>query len=134
MRNKSRAPLAAILFFLVTLSPLLGLVSFSYLRYSFVADHFQYLASLGIITLVAAGVVRFTETCGIFSRPAWIGFRHCLVGGTGEPDWRHNWVYTDLERFTRATLAQNPESWAAHDFLGLILTSQGKPAEAIEHF
>lgn len=134
MRNKSRAPLAAILFFLVTLSPLLGLVSFSYLRYSFVADHFQYLASLGIITLAAAGVVRFTETRRYFSRPVWIGFRIALLLVLGSLTWRHSAAYANLESFTQATLAENPESWAGHDFLGLILTSQGKPAEAIEHF
>jgi len=42
-----------VLFFVVTLSPVLGLIPFTYFQYSFVADHFQYLASLGIITLIA---------------------------------------------------------------------------------
>ena len=130
-RKKSRAPLAATLFFLVSLLPLLGLVSFSYFRYSFVADHFQYLASLGIIALVAAGLVQIVKN---FPRQVSISLSVALLTVLGGLTWRHSSVYANLGRFTRATLAQNPESWAGHDFLGLILTSQGKPAEAIEHF
>ena len=77
VRKRSRAPLAALLYFIATLSPLLGLISFSYFRYSFVADHFQYLASLGIITLVVAGAVRIQETWRPCFNSASIGL--CLV-------------------------------------------------------
>jgi hypothetical protein len=56
LRNRSRAPLAALLFFVGTLFPALGFVNVFPFRYSFVADHFQYLASLGIIALLAAGI------------------------------------------------------------------------------
>jgi hypothetical protein len=56
MRKRSRAPLAALLFFIGTLFPALGFVNVFPFRYSYVADHFQYLASLGIIALAAAGI------------------------------------------------------------------------------
>ena len=39
-----RGPLAGALYFALTLGPVLGFVDFGYLRYSFVADRFQYLA------------------------------------------------------------------------------------------
>jgi tetratricopeptide (TPR) repeat protein len=134
MRNRSRAPLSALLYFIVTSSPLLGLVPFSYFRYSFVADHFQYLASLGIITLVAAGTVRVQETWRPFSRPASIGLCLAMLAALAGLTWRHSRAFTDLETFARTTLAQNPDCWAAHDFLGVALASQGKPAEAIDRF
>lgn len=57
IRERTRAPLAAALFFLCTLFPALGFVNVYPFRYSFVADHFQYLASLGLIAAVAAGLV-----------------------------------------------------------------------------
>jgi len=134
VRNRSRAPLAALLYFIVTLSPLLGLIPFSYLRYSFVSDHFQYLASLGIIALVAAVAVRVQETWRPFSRPARIGLCLVMLVTLGGLTWRHSRAFTDLETFARTTLAQNPNCWTAHDFMGVVLASQGKTAEAINHF
>jgi hypothetical protein len=51
-----RGPLAAFLFFAITLFPALGFVDVYPFRYSFVADHFQYLACLGPLALAAAGI------------------------------------------------------------------------------
>ena len=45
-----------LLFFVGTLLPVLGFCNVFPFLYSYVADHFQYLASLGIITLAAAGM------------------------------------------------------------------------------
>jgi hypothetical protein len=61
LRRRSRAPLAALLFFAGTLFPALGFGNVFPFRYSYVADHFQYLASLGIIALAAAGIVTATQ-------------------------------------------------------------------------
>src|SRR5262249_4918524 len=55
VRKRTRAPLAALLYFGGTLFPVLGFLNVFPFRYSFVADHFQYLPSLGIISLVAGG-------------------------------------------------------------------------------
>src|SRR4029079_8190867 len=54
MRKRSRAPLAGWLYFCGTLFPALGFINVYPFIFSFVADHFQYLASLGIIVPVAA--------------------------------------------------------------------------------
>ena len=47
-----RAPLAGALFFAVTLSPVLGFVDHGYMRYTFVADRYQYLAGIGVMVVV----------------------------------------------------------------------------------
>ena len=57
LRNRSRAPLAVLLYFAVTLFPALGFFNVYPFRYSFVADHFQYLACIGPIAAAAAGIV-----------------------------------------------------------------------------
>jgi tetratricopeptide (TPR) repeat protein len=134
VRNRNRAPLAAMLFFIGTLSPLLGMVSFSYSRYSFVADHFQYLASLGVITLLAASGARLQDTWRLLSRPASIGLCLVMLAALGGLTWRHSRAYADLETFARTTLARNPDCWVAHDHLGVVLASQGKPGEAIDQY
>ncbi len=49
-----RGPLVAVLFFGGTLLPALGFFDVFMMRYSYVTDHWQYLASVGPITLLAA--------------------------------------------------------------------------------
>lgn len=51
-----RGPLAAVLFFVGTLTPALGYFNVYPMQFSFVADHFQHLASVGLTTLAAAGL------------------------------------------------------------------------------
>src|SRR5690606_38417610 len=53
-RRIGLGPFVAFAFFVATLGPALGFVDVFPMRYSFVADHFQYLASLGPIVLAAA--------------------------------------------------------------------------------
>ncbi len=54
-RRLGRGPFVAIAFYGITISPVLGFISFEYQIYSFVADHFQYLACIGWIALAVEG-------------------------------------------------------------------------------
>ena len=134
LRKNSRAPFAAMLFFVTALSPLLGIVYFSYLRYSFVADHFQYLASIGVITLLVGGGAWLQDTRRVLSRPLGISLCLAILAALAGLTWQYSRTFTDLETFARTTLARNPSCWAAHDHLGIVLASQGKTAEAIDHY
>lgn len=71
LRRRSRALLAAFLFFVGTLFPVLGFLNVYPFVYSYVADHFQYLASLGIIVLGSAGITMAMEQAlkGDFPKP-----------------------------------------------------------------
>ena len=79
-RQLGRGPLAGALFFAVTLSPVLGFVDYGYMKYSFVADRFQYLAGIGIIAVVVAsaayGVRRLS---GIGRMEHWAFLRLCWL-------------------------------------------------------
>ena len=59
--RRYRGPLAAFSFSAGTLFPVLGFLNVYPFRYSYVADHFQYLASLGIIVPVTSVLVRASE-------------------------------------------------------------------------
>ena len=50
-KHIGKAPLAAAAFFVVTLGPILGFLNTFAFQFSFVADHWQYLSSLGVIAL-----------------------------------------------------------------------------------
>src|SRR2546430_11245630 len=60
-RKNSRGILAAILIFLGLLFPALGFINVYPFLYSFVADHFQYLACAAPLTLFAAGITMRSE-------------------------------------------------------------------------
>ena len=49
---------AAAIFFVATLSPLLGFIPLFTFWYTYVADHYQYMASIGPIALMSAGATQ----------------------------------------------------------------------------
>jgi Flp pilus assembly protein TadD len=53
-----RGPLVGVLFFCGTLVPALGFFHVLYQRYSFVADHFQYMASMGMIAVLVGSLAQ----------------------------------------------------------------------------
>ena len=64
-----RGPATAGLFFVGTLVPALGFANVFPHRYSFVADHFQYLAAIGLIVLIAATAGRAVEALSVGPLP-----------------------------------------------------------------
>ena len=122
-RRIGRGPLAAVLFFAGTLGPALGFVNVYPMRFSFVADHFQYLAGIGLIVLGTAVLNRMPRML-----PA------ALIVLLGALTWQQTGIYRNLETFWRTTLARNPDCWMAHNNLGLLLKKQGRIEEAMEQY
>lgn len=130
----NRGPLAGLLIFAGSLSPALGFVNVLPFRYSYVADHFQYLASLGIIVPVTAALAGWAGRMEWGSR--WMrGGAVVLIAALGGLTWRQSGTYTDLETLYRVTLERNPESWLAHNNLGLLLVqTPGRRVDAIAEY
>jgi tetratricopeptide (TPR) repeat protein len=133
-RNRlGKGALAAVIFFAATLSPLLGLISNYTFQYSFVADHYQYVASIGLIALAAGGLFNWISKNRSRSSLAWTccGVLLLLLC------WRTSVqcaAYTNSETLWRDTLAKNPESWMAHHNLAMDLQDAGRIDEAMEHY
>ena len=131
--SRRRALLAcglALLVFVANLLPVSGLVDFYYLRYAYVGDHFQYLASLGPITLLCCGGAWVLRAA-----PQGVGLVMAAVvlSVLGYASWQRSAVFADVELLWRATLATEPEAWLAHTNLGNLLAAQGNPDDGIEH-
>jgi tetratricopeptide (TPR) repeat protein len=129
-----RGPLAALLFFVITLFPALGFFNVYPFRYSFVADHFQYLAGIGPIVLVAAGI-----STGFNSFRKWRSFLEPALYGTLLAvlcvlTWRQGRIYQSDETLWRTTIARNPDDHWAYDNLGVVLAQKGLLDEAIPYF
>jgi Flp pilus assembly protein TadD len=112
--RRNRGPLAAFLIFVGTLVPVLGFLNVLPFRYSYVADHFQYLAALAVIVPIAVVVSKWER----------IGIPAALLVILGILTWRQSGMYSDVETLYRETLIRNPESWLAHNNLGLLLVQK----------
>ena len=127
-----RGPLTGLLFFAGTLAPALGFFNTYPMLYSFVADHFQYLASLGPIVLAAVGGSRLLALVG---RPAVGPVALALVLAVCSLlTWRQGRIYANLETLWRDTLAKNSDAWIAHNNLAGILEEDGQLDQAIRHY
>jgi len=134
LSRRQRGPLAAFLFFAGTLFPALGFVNVYPFIYSYVADHFQYLASLGIIVPIAFAPTLAARRIPMSARWTVPLARILLLAALGILTWRQSSMYQDSETLYRATLQRNPGSWMAHNNLGSILMKAGRPPEAIDEF
>ena len=133
-RYAGRGVEVAGLFYVATLSPMLGFIMLYTFRYAFVADHYQYIASIGPIALAAAGM---TRAFGSFEQR--VPFLKPALGGTlllvlGVLTGRQCGMYADLETLWRATIAKNPVSWLAHNNLGYVLRQKGQVDEAMVQY
>jgi protein O-mannosyl-transferase len=120
-------------FFVATLSPVLGFIMLYTFRYTFVADHYQYLACIGPIALASAGVVNLADTVKS-SRTLILSAALCLVALLATLTWRQAAMYGNIETLWRTTLARNPGCWMAHNNLGIVLFGKGQLDDAITHY
>ena len=125
-----RGPLTGVLFFAGTLFPALGFFAVYPMRYSFVADHFQYLASIGLIVLATAAAVRLGRAWNRLGK----GLLVVLLVVLSSFTWRQAAVYLDLETLWRDTIRKNPAAWLAHNNLGNVLKQKGQLEAALDHF
>jgi tetratricopeptide (TPR) repeat protein len=132
--RRHRGPLAGFLFFIGTLFPALGFFNVYPFRFSYVADHFQYLASLGIVVPIACGLAMGASRIGL-GKPAMAACAAVLLTVLGMLTWRQSGNYADAETLYRATLARNPASWMAHTNLGVVLAENpSRRPEAIAEY
>jgi protein O-mannosyl-transferase len=129
-QRRQRGPLAAGLLFAGALFPVLGFVNVYPFIFSYVADHFQYLATLPVFALAGAGLTRLAVRL-----PGWVGAvaAMALLGGLGTLTWDQTGMYRDSTTLFETTLDRNPDCWMAHHNLAVILAGEGRFAEALSH-
>lgn len=133
LRRRNRGLLAATLLFAGTLAPALGFANVYAFRFSFVADHWQYLASASVLGAIAVGLARLGERL----RPGLPEAVIALV--VGLPLFvltlQQSRQYVSADTLYRTTLAANPEAAMVHNNLAVLLLA-GPPtgwAEATAH-
>jgi tetratricopeptide (TPR) repeat protein len=133
-RSWARAGLFGLGCFVAGLLPVLGFFDVYYFRYSFVADHFQYLASVALIALLASVATRICESAGRVGCHIGTVMGAATLIALGALTWSQAGAYRDVETLWRDTLAKNPDCWMAHNNLGDVLYKSGRVQEAAEHY
>jgi tetratricopeptide (TPR) repeat protein len=134
-----RGPVVAACIFCGTLTPALGFFSVYPMRYSFVADHFQYHASIALIALLTAALV------GVFPRPGesvhlerkahklGLSVAVLVLAILGARTAWQCRIYKNLETLYGSILASEPDSWFAHNNLAAVYVLQDKIDDALRH-
>ena len=120
-RSLGKALFFGLAYFVVMLLPVLGFLNIYFMRYSLVADHWEYFAIIGPIVLAAA----------LIRRPV---LAVVLLLALGALTWRQCGMYANVETLWLQTIRLNPESWMAQGNLGNALLQKGRVDEAITHF
>jgi tetratricopeptide (TPR) repeat protein len=128
-----KGPLVACLCFAGTLLPALGFFDVYPMLFSFVADHFQYLACAALIPLLVLLGAKGLRYLGF----AEVGIT--VTGGAvlvvlGVLTWRQCLIYADVVTLWTDTLEKNPGCFLAHFSLGTKLHEQGDFEEARKHY
>ncbi len=129
-----RGPLTGVLFFAGTLFPALGFFDVYPMRYSFVADHFQYLAGIGLVAVVAGVIARRLESTTFEARLAaalLAGIVLCVLAAL---TWMQCHIYHDRETLWRDTIRKNPTCFIAHNYLGVECLERRELDQATKHF
>ncbi len=126
--------LAGMGYYVLNLVPVMGFANIYFMRYSLVADHWQYLSLPGLIALVVGGgTYALTATSHVPSRIR-VGLATIMLALLAMRSWTQAQIYRsdDNEVLWRDTIAKNPNSVLAHNNLGFVLNEKGRHEEAID--
>lgn len=131
----ARAAAAGFLIFAGTLFPVMGFINVYPFIFSYVADHFQYQACLGVIVPLTTGLASATRQLPPAARRLAPVAGAMLVAVLGALTWVHSGVFRDAGTLYRDTLARNPACTMAHNNLGLVLSQiPGRLPDAITQY
>ncbi|MDP9174810.1 MAG: tetratricopeptide repeat protein [Planctomycetota bacterium] len=122
-----RGPLVSLLFFGGTLLPALGFVNIYPMRYTFVADHFQYHASIGLIVLASVAISKIPGKWSIVASTAAVACLSILT-------LQQQSIYKSEIGLWNDTKEKNPAAWVAWgnlgDLYGRLASASGSAQQA----
>ena len=121
-------------FYLITILPVLGFVSMSYMRVGWVADHFLYIPMIGIIAGTAAATGELFRRPGDSGKQILFSIATIAVGGLTLLSHNYAAVWENEDKLWSYTLRHNWDCWQAHNRLGAREFNRGKIDIALPHF
>jgi len=128
-------------FFVLMLLPILGFITISYMRITWVADHFLYLPMIGVLGLAAAGIGAWHAKAEPREQLLALAVGGLLLAVLGGSSFRYAHAWANEEALWPHTIAGHPDPchtgcgcWQAHNRLGKKLGERGLLDAAHSHF
>lgn len=129
-----RGPCAAVAIFVVALAPI-TFMNVAFTRFSPVADHWQYQASMPIIALAAAaGMHLWWIGRGVHLRRTAVLAILVYLAVLGGLTWQRATVFESARALWTDTVQRNPAAWIAHAELGRLDAESKDPSSAVAHY
>lgn len=116
-----------VVLFVCALLPVLGLFNIYYFRFSFVADHFNYIGSAVLLALLGTALARWR-------RPVAIAVATLVLLALAVLSGRHARVFRSDFDLWSDTVRKNPSAYIAHNNLAALLKERGEWAAAVGHW
>lgn len=120
--------------YLVILSPALGFVRMLFQQETPCADWWQYLAAPCIFALIGAGCATVLALVHGGTRNGFLAVICAAMALLFVQTWRRCEIYTSMETYCRAVIAENPHAWSMQNNLGVVLKKRGDFAGAVDHY
>lgn len=125
--------------FVISLLPVLGIVQFNYLQFSFVSDHFMYLPSVGLFLLVGLALHQISSwrAPAEATTPQMLRMTALVLPVVlllSLQTVKQNRVWIGPVEFWEYTLERNPDCFPGHHNLGNHFMREGAYERALSHF
>jgi hypothetical protein len=121
-------------FFLLTLAPFVGFHEVSYMRFTWVMDHFLYLPCLGLLGIAIAGLQSLDDQLSRNGHRGLIAAMTVVVIVFTLESSNYAKTFVNLETSWTYEIKYNPDAWLAHNNLGYIMVEQNRLEEAKTQF
>lgn len=121
-------------FFLINLLLFIGFISISYMRFTWVMDHFLYIPIIGLIGLTVAAFGKIKDQLSSATRPIGVGFVTILMALLAWESHAYAQIFINQETLFTYVLKGNPVALLAHQNLGKIFSDTGRLDKAIEEY
>jgi len=129
-----RHALLGIGFFLINILPFAGFIVASYMRFSWVMDHFLYIPLIGLIGLAVAGIGQVEKQLSKPVRSYLIGITAAIMALMAWESHGYARLYINQTTLWTYIIEHNPNAWLAHYNLGFVLAHENRIDEAITQY